>query len=241
MTCAHAHEDAAYVLGALSPAERAAYLEHLDGCPACARAVREIAGLPGLLTRVPAEALTVPQADPPLPDTVLSELVGATRRDRRRRRWRAGIAAAAAAVAVSGGTLAVARSLEASTTEASGPGGEPTSLVGTPPAQPDWRAMAPIGAAPLSADLALTTVPWGTRLELTCSYRQEPAGSGWPREYALVVRTQDGRVRQVATWRARPGATARLSAATASSATDIDWVEVRTAAGEPVLRTVRAG
>ncbi|MCZ2263463.1 anti-sigma factor family protein, partial [Isoptericola sp. QY 916] len=47
--------DAAYVLGALSPADRRDYEEHLAGCDACRAAVAELAGLPGLLASVPAE------------------------------------------------------------------------------------------------------------------------------------------------------------------------------------------
>jgi anti-sigma-K factor RskA len=44
--------DAAYVLGALSPADRREFEEHLKGCAACASAVGELAGLPGLMSKV---------------------------------------------------------------------------------------------------------------------------------------------------------------------------------------------
>ena len=50
--CEYAHDDGAYVLGALSPAERAAYERHLSTCSACREAVAEIAVLPGLLGRL---------------------------------------------------------------------------------------------------------------------------------------------------------------------------------------------
>lgn len=43
--------DAAYVLGALSPEDRQAFEEHLQECDRCAAAVRELAGLPGLLAQ----------------------------------------------------------------------------------------------------------------------------------------------------------------------------------------------
>ena len=52
MSCPFAHDDAAYVLGALSPAERLEFERHLGRCDDCTRAVRELAGLPGLLGRV---------------------------------------------------------------------------------------------------------------------------------------------------------------------------------------------
>ncbi|MGH3682538.1 MAG: anti-sigma factor family protein, partial [Natronosporangium sp.] len=35
MTCQFSHSDGAYVLGALSPAERTAYEAHLTGCEQC--------------------------------------------------------------------------------------------------------------------------------------------------------------------------------------------------------------
>ncbi len=44
--------DAAYVLGALSSAERRDFERHLHSCPRCTEAVSELAGMPGLLARV---------------------------------------------------------------------------------------------------------------------------------------------------------------------------------------------
>ncbi|GGK20999.1 hypothetical protein GCM10010124_11880 [Pilimelia terevasa] len=52
MSCPHAHSDASYVLGALGPAERTEYEQHLETCPDCREAVAEIAVLPGLLARL---------------------------------------------------------------------------------------------------------------------------------------------------------------------------------------------
>ena len=40
MSCDFAHQDGAYVLGALSSSERVAFEQHLAGCSDCARAVR---------------------------------------------------------------------------------------------------------------------------------------------------------------------------------------------------------
>ena len=51
MSCEFAHDDGAYVLGALSPAERLAFERHLAAAPS-APARSELAGLPGLLGRV---------------------------------------------------------------------------------------------------------------------------------------------------------------------------------------------
>ena len=56
--------DAAYVLGALSPAERREYEEHLADCSACQSAVSELAGMPGLLAQVPPEDAALLAAAP---------------------------------------------------------------------------------------------------------------------------------------------------------------------------------
>ena len=68
--CEFAYDDGAYVLGALAPAERAAYERHLAGCASCREAVAEIAVLPGLLGRLdPAglEQFLPPPAPPRVP------------------------------------------------------------------------------------------------------------------------------------------------------------------------------
>jgi hypothetical protein len=100
--------------------------------------------------------------------------------------------------------------------------------------------MVPVGQRVLKATVALTSVDWGTRLDLTCTYAQIDDGygssSGWT--YALVVRTRDGRLEQVATWRALPGRTMTLSGATAAGRDDITSVEVRAPDGTPVLELV---
>jgi hypothetical protein len=59
--------DAAYVLGALSPADRRDFEDHLKVCATCAGSVGELAGLPGLMSRVSIDQLT---AEPePVPET----------------------------------------------------------------------------------------------------------------------------------------------------------------------------
>ena len=86
--------------------------------------------------------------------------------------------------------------------------------------------------------MVVSAVAWGTRLDLICSYAsgQDEYGASPSAEYALVLRTRDGHDEQVATWRGLPGRTMRLSAATATSRSDIETVELRTAAGDVVLR-----
>ncbi len=64
--------------------------------------------------------------------------------------------------------------------------------------------MTQVGTDPMTARVALTSVAWGTKLDLTCSY---PRGTvdyeGGA--YALVVHTKDGRTQRVATWNGLPG------------------------------------
>lgn len=226
MTCAYATWDAAYVLGSLSSADRRDFEGHLPGCAECSRAVRDLAGLPGLLGRLDPEVFDEGEPEP-VPDTLLPRLIDAMHRGQRRRTWlTAGLAAAAAvAVTVGGGALLLQHD-ERNTPLAT----SPTSVV-TASALP----MTSVGNDPMTATVALTSVLWGTRLDLTCSY---PA-DGWAHEssaYALVVHTADGGTERVATWRGLPGKTMHLSAATATRSADIRSVEVTSLDGTPALK-----
>ena len=232
MRCELAHLDGAYVLGALSSTERLDYERHLVGCAECAQAVRELAGLPGLLAQVDLADLDAPPVAAPLPETLLPSLVRQVRGTQRRRSiLTAAVAAAVAAVAV--GSLALGGAF-------SGPDRSPVSAApsvsattGTP-----GEAMLPVGRTPVLANVAVTSVAWGTRLDLTCTYATDAGGyeASPAAAYALVVRTRGGRVEQVATWRALPGKTMHLSAATATSRSEIATIEVRTSDGTVVLR-----
>ena len=237
MSCQFSHLDGAYVLGSLSPAERLAFEEHLPGCAECSRGVRDLAGLPGLLAQVDVADLEVPTPDAPLPPTLLPALVREARGEQRRRSvLTAAVAAAVAAVFV--GALAVGGAFDRSpaSTSAATPG--PTPTAGRTVA-PVGEAMLPVGSGPVRAAVAVTGVAWGTRLDLTCTYADTGDGSGYDGEsagaYALVVHTREGGVEQVATWKALPGRTMRLSGATATGRSDITSVDVRTADGRVVL------
>ncbi len=230
MSCELAHLDGSYVLGALAPGERREFEQHLTGCDQCAQSVRELAGLPGLLARVEPGILADPPGEDPLPETLLPSLLGEVRRTQRRRTvTTAGLAAAAAVLVTLGAAVAIGTT---------GGDGAPDA---TPPAtsatEPGSQPMTEVKDAGLQAGLAFETVPWGTRLDLTCTYaaasRYDPSHAA---TYALVVRTRDGRTEQVATWRALPGRTMHLAAATSAARPDIVSVEVRAADGEPVLR-----
>lgn len=236
MSCELAHQDASYVLGALSPAERSEYQSHLADCEECTRSVRMLAGLPGLLARVSADVLDVPRPDEPVPGTLLPALVDEVHRRERRRTWLVSALAAAAAVAVIAGSVALGRALTSD--ESISPATDVPSA--TPSPSETYAAahpMYPVRPLPVSAEVRLTSVSWGTRLDLTCTYDPPEKGEQartW--RYALVVETRDGDVEQVATWVARPGRTFEITGATASKKSDIALVEVQTPDGETLLR-----
>ncbi len=231
MSCPFAHDDAAYVLGALSPGDRLEFERHLPSCDDCTRAVQELAGLPGLLGRVDATVLEHPQVDEPVPHTLLPALSReVVRRGRRRTLAAAGVAAAVVAVVAVGAPVVVNQLDQDDGPSTSAPSVEPSDIV--------TRPMSPVGEVPVEATIGLEQVKWGTRLLLTCSY--EPASVGYELppavDYTLFVRTRGGTTEQVGSWRSIGGTTMHLAAATSSNRGDIESVEVRTPGGRVVLR-----
>lgn len=89
----HPHPDlGGYVLGALEPAERADFEEHLAGCERCQAEVAELRGLPELLEQA-APPVEVP---PSLRERTFAAVERAAAQQRRRRRLRLALTAAAA-------------------------------------------------------------------------------------------------------------------------------------------------
>lgn len=228
MNAEHAHFadwDAAYVLGALSPADRRAFEIHLDQCELCRAAIAEVAPAIGLLSRVAPEraesmltpspvAVAVAEEGPDAVSRVRVIELGA-RRARRRRGWWIGGLAAAAAVAVAA-VFAVTVAI-------------------VPPAATRVVALEPVVDVPVTASVELIDVAWGTRIEMVCSYGETDGegNSGWP--YALVVTAVDGTTSEVSSWQALPGATARLSAGTAWDSDEIAAIEIRAVSSGKVL------
>ena len=224
MSCEFAHYDGAYVLGSLSPADRAAYERHLADCADCALAVREFAGLPGLLARVSPDVLETVGAPEPVPPTLLPALVAEARSAQRRRTTMLVGLAAAAALVVAGGSAVAVNVLEDD---------QPPTGQSAPPTTTPGEPMTSVDSETVTGSLALTSVAWGTRLDLVCTYTPDhevPYGA----TYSMVVHTIDGQVEQVATWKALSG-TMRLPAATSATLADITSVEVLTSDGDPVL------
>lgn len=233
--CPFTFDDAAYVLGALPPTERLAFERHLAGCPACERSVRQIAGLPGLLARVPVEDVEADPAADPLPDTLLPTLLDHARRTERRRRWVVGLAAAAAVAAIGAASLAV---VAVTGDDGATPEAGPSASAGPSTAPP--QPMTAVHPGDDEATVALTPVAWGTRLDVVCRWAggesAEPGYHDGPAPtYALVVRSTDGDVQQVATWTGLPGKTMNVSGATSLARDDIAAVEIQTSDGRPAF------
>lgn len=206
VTCESA---AAYVLGALPAGERTAFEAHLATCSDCSRTVGELAGLPGLLARVSPEELTDPV---PVPDTLVPRLVREVRRSSRRRLLRTGgLAAAAVVLAVAGTAVVVQRSND----------------------EPAQVAMQAVVESPVTASAALVDRPWGTEITMRCRYADS---STWSRPYALVAVDDRGTAYQIATWTVGPGKTASVRGSVPVPRDRIDRLEVRTLAGQALLR-----
>lgn len=223
MSCEFAHLDGVYVLGALAAGERAEYERHLPGCEECSRALRDLAGLPGLMGRVPLEVLEGSGDAEPVPETLLPALVAGARRSQGRRRLLTAIVAAAAVL------LAITLT------------GVGIAVLGDGDEEP---AAAPIAAAQRMESLgtdssgwvSLSKRGWGTRIDLTCTY--EGRLHGWT-SYVLVVESTDGATQQVGGWRSEEGEEVHVTMATSVLPDDIAAVEVRTDDGYSVLRLAR--
>jgi hypothetical protein len=178
MRCTQIVEAGAYVLGALPPAERAAYERHLPGCLTCRDEVSDLAGLPGLLGRLDsgtAASIGRTESSPPaLLDTVLVRAGNERRRSRQRQRWqRSGALLAAACLAAVVG-FGVA------------------TMHHAPRPRPVVAAMHPVsGSVPVTATVGYTANDaGGTQLTMSCVYLEATGpdsdkGSKW--HLALVV------------------------------------------------------
>ncbi|GAB2762695.1 anti-sigma factor family protein [Sinomonas soli] len=218
----------AYVLGALSPAEREAVEEHLAECAACRAELTGLETLPALLDAVPPERaaqIADDAARAPEPGVAPRELLARVTRRRRARAagWAVSLAAAAAAFFVAG--IALGPALGARQEQAA-----PPSPSATAPSPPTTVTLSSADGAHI--DLALVTRAWGTELDLTC--RGMPNGGA----YTVWVVSAQGAAQQAAAW-SSTGYSGRavLTGATSFELSAIRAVEVRDAAQKTVART----
>jgi anti-sigma-K factor RskA len=102
-----------YVVGAIDPAERVIVDEHLGECPQCRDELAGLAGLPAMLSRVPAadverlsfEPSGLPEMAEPSAE-LLNSLLRKVAAKRRTRLWRGAVAVAASAAIAAGAATA---------------------------------------------------------------------------------------------------------------------------------------
>ena len=226
------HDDAAYVLGALSPADRRAYEEHLRDCTACQASVRSLAGMPGLLALTSEDVIT--GEDQPVPPSLLPDLLSRVERARRRRGWLSGALVAAAAVLVVAVVWALARP-QALPTAGAAPGSSASAGPSTSQAASadETVPLDLVTPGPMTATLELTDKRWGTAITVICSYDE---GMRTSVPYDLAVVDVDGHESSAGSWSGVPGVTARIPVATAVPRERISAFEIRLSDGRTILR-----
>ena len=159
-----------YVLGAIEPGDRALVDEHLGECAACRDELAGLAGLPAMLSRVPAAdvahlALAPDERPDAPPAQILDGLLRRVAAQRRRRMWQS-VAAAAAVVVIAAGGAAAATELAA---PAGAPAAAPAAKVATA-ASPGGRVSAVVDYSPASWGTAMRVQVNGIKPGTTCQF-----------------------------------------------------------------------
>ncbi|HEU4424838.1 MAG TPA: zf-HC2 domain-containing protein [Pilimelia sp.] len=257
MRCEYAHDDGAYVLGALSPAERAAFERHMADCLACREAVAEIAVIPGLLGRLDPVAarqlLGTPRsgfdpaiddddAGPPRPalavvaggpasagEPRVTALVTAAAEIRRRERRKRRLRNAGLALAAA--CLALIAGIGIGVVRGNGlPGGDGNGD------SVRLSAMSSVSGEklPVSAEIGLTAHQWGTEVTMHCWYEHTGEYHGaWT--FRLVAVGPDDVKEQIGSWIAGPGDDLTFTMPTRFNADQLTRLEITKADGTPLL------
>ena len=191
MRCEHENDDGAYVLGALSPAERTAYERHLATCSFCREAIADISGLPDLLSRC--DPLAVRRSRPSVAEEFARLLDPGPAKDARygepvapavpRPIRLLRIAAAAVLVVMLGaGALAWTRN---------GTSGSVVTMSSVD------------GSSAITGTVRLTSTSGGTRVTVVGAYRETVPP---PYIFRLIAYGPAGEREQIGSWQAVPGA-----------------------------------
>ncbi|MGN6752955.1 MAG: zf-HC2 domain-containing protein [Intrasporangium sp.] len=259
----YADWDAAYVLGALSSADRSEYEDHLAGCKGCRDAVAELAGVPGLLSTVsPAEVLAIDIPDSDVPESATREpstaspdsaepsiaepaAISPTRRFEVIRSPKGdsdhGRADLGRRMHAGQGRrwLAVAAALVA--LGGAGLGGyalsdaqHPTTSVVSGPTR---LAFSPVTPSTMTAVVDVAPVGDHTSVKVECQYSASGgAGSSWA-DYSVWAVGRDGHAALVTTWRAQPDEVMHPSGTAPLPTAQIAAIEIRLAdSGQTVMR-----
>jgi len=209
--CPYEMDDGAYILGALSPAERAEFERHLAGCPPCRDSMAQLAVLPGLLGRLdPAAARPSATAPPSLLPRVLAA-VRAKRAARRRRRLFALIAGVVLALA---GVTAVAIGSQL------GGSARIATEIAYLPMTVDG------GTSRVDAEVGIQEQQTGTLVAVRCLY-YGAADRTW--HVWLVVFTGDDEAEPIGSWVATGGTPVEVTAVTHFAPDEIVRIELQTA------------
>jgi hypothetical protein len=244
--------DAAYMLGALSPADRREYEEHLAGCPTCQAAVSELAALPGLLAQVsPADAAMLSMAvdnkgghgEAATATATEAELMEATATETelieagpptsllpkmikkartRRRRMLAAVAGIAAAAVLVIGGVVIG-----------------TGLIPPRPDSPQRVAFSQVVPSAITANADVIPGREGTQINVECTYAElnDPRPGGGHDEYSIFVVDRSGHSEAIKEWPATPNKLMRPSGMTPLRLSQIADLEIRqTDTNEVLLR-----
>lgn len=208
---AYVHDDAAYVLGALSPDERRVFEAHLSDCADCTARVAYVREVPDMLGGLSADEL----ADEPPPDTLLPALLRRANERRRRQRWTMSALAGLAAACLVALAVAV------------WPFG--SSEGGSAPTPRDFVA---VSDAPVRADATLVSKSWGTQIDVHCSYTE---GVKEAFSYLLRVVDEDGQADDLGSWVVPPDSDISYIAGTRLDVDQISKVQITKTDGTPIL------
>ena len=221
--------DAAYVLGALSLDERKEYEHHLTQCDYCLNAVAQIAGIPGILSKIDPQSVealmdgTVEVPAPPSWDESIfvQKLAKRAEQERRKSRIRQSIGLVAAAVisiSVGVGAAGIFETPATSGTSAVAAGSNirVTNLV------PNI----------MTATFHVTSKAWGTKIDWNCKYVTGNSSRYGNHKYDLVATDKAGQKTVIATWVATGSTALGMSTTTSLTISQLKSVAI-TAASSP--------
>jgi hypothetical protein len=223
--------DAAYVLGALSPAERREFEEHLASCPSCKAEVSELAAVPGLLAQVsPADAAMLAMADDSTveytetpessaapaeviegpPPSLLPKMIKKVRA--RRRRMVAAVAGIAAAAVLVLGGIAVS-----------------AGLLPLGPQDPQRVAFSAVVPSAMTAVADVIPMESGTEIKVECQYGEisDPTPGSGQENYSIYVVDRAGNASEIKEWPVTPNKQMRPSGTTPLKVSEIADLEIR--------------